>query len=82
MPDSSLTHNVANQLHERVQALLAIGLTQLMIAEEMGCSQPHVSALAKTPDASAPKKPRPSANVVDGLRRLEVKYAQALALAA
>jgi len=81
MPET-LTQFVAKPLHERVQALLGIGLTQAVIGEAMGCSQPHVSALAKTPDASAPKKPRPSANVVDGLRRLEAKYAHALARAA
>jgi len=70
------SNSASKPLHERVQALLALGLTQTDLAVEMGCSQPHVCALAKPPPPE--KKLRPSANVVDGLRRLETKYRRAL----
>lgn len=50
-------------------------LTQQQIAEEIGCSQPNVSYLEKTPASRA----RPSNRVVEGLKKLAEKHSQSLA---
>jgi transcriptional regulator with XRE-family HTH domain len=54
-----------------------VGLTQRAIAEELGCTQPHVHYL----ETAKVKNPRPSAHIADGLRRLCEKHADKLAVA-
>ncbi len=51
------------------------GLTQQAIADELGCSQPHVHYL----ESRDVKSPRTSAAIAEGLKKLREKYATQLA---
>lgn len=53
-----------------ISELLATGLTQTQIANEIGCSQPTVSEMASGKVGTV----RPSHKVVDGLQRLAKKH--------
>jgi predicted transcriptional regulator len=69
--------NNTRPLHERLARLIAIGLTQKAIADEIGITQPTVSNLLK-PLSPGMKKRRHSAAVIEGVTRLEAAYAAAL----
>jgi transcriptional regulator with XRE-family HTH domain len=70
--------NNQRPLHERLARLRAIGLTQKAIAQEIGITQPTVSNLL-LPLAPGMKKRRYSANVIEGVMRLEAAHSASLA---
>ena len=57
------TMNVQTSL----QRLVAMGMTQRCIADELGCTQAHVSQLINGKTGHL----RPSAKIVEGIKRLE-----------
>lgn len=66
------------QLSEKILLLTSIGVTQKEIAEAIPCTQPTVSYNMNPPPG---RKPKPSAQFVQGIESLFKKYSVALARA-